>query len=493
MRLRIDIVSGFALLAGTVLWSIAGIIPANATVGSRIGSIEISDAPSATLPPDSVWVNAVNDSALLKVVTPDTVLVSKPLADSSSHAPAESLPRLFGHGFTSHPDSLSQAHGFTSPADSLSRAVADSLLQSRDSIIRSQNRSDSLLTASQDSLEAAREAVYSMIEKANDYRERYYFDKAKDCFSQAADLTSDEDLISLLSRAVQRCDYALEHTRQVPQVRVVARALLSSDDFFLYYPLPDGSWRPVEGAPAMYWPEADSTLNVIRESASDVIYPMFIGDKMYFASRELPGFGGYDIYRRDWNEGLGEWGDPVNIGFPYNSPADDFLFMTTEDGKYDVFSSTRGLAGDEVRIYVLAHDSNPQLAAVSGPKELSRLAELQVLPRLAGPGKVTAPSVSDDPTPADSLMLRYKQLRDEEVTLRSALDTATVSRGALTERLRTLVSEKRSIEENLLSVGSDEDSSLQSWDISSAIIEGTFPFPFIRHLPGDSLRINYID
>ncbi len=322
--------------------------------------VVLEASPLGELPPDSVWVRAVEDSSLVRtVVIPDSLSVS---LDAGRQSVSDSLPQVLP------------------PHSSDKDRVADSLMLSRDSILRSKQRSDSLLLSSKDSLALVENALFSLIERGNDYRERYYFDKASECFSSALQLCPDEDLRAELVRERDCCDYASAHVRQVPKVKVVARAIFGADDFYLYYPMEDGSWRPVDDAPALYYPKADSVVVIGRNGEYDVIYPMYYSDRMYFASKELPGFGGYDIFYRDWDVALGEWGEPQNLGFPYNSPYDDFLFITTEDGKYDIFSSTRGLDadGEEVWVFVLEHNSAPTYVEVSGPKELERRAELIV-------------------------------------------------------------------------------------------------------------------
>ncbi|MBP3270142.1 MAG: hypothetical protein J6L98_05620, partial [Bacteroidales bacterium] len=67
---------------------------------------------------------------------------------------------------------------------------------------------------------------------------------------------------------------------------------------------------------------------------------------------------------------------PVNMGFPYSSPYDDFLFINSEDGKYSLFASNRECGKDSVRIYVLEYDSMPVREGITDPKDLKALASL---------------------------------------------------------------------------------------------------------------------
>ena len=201
------------------------------------------------------------------------------------------------------------------------------------------------------------------------------------------------------------------------QPAVVAKQTFPLKDFLLFYPLKDLSWRKTPNqldslggdnlSLAVYVPDgtrdiyysakdeegirniysthlADSLWSVptlINEqmtSSSDEIYPMLSpdGQSLYFASKGLYGMGGYDLYVSQWNKETGDWDVPVNMGFPYSSPYDDFLFVNTDDGKYSIFASNRECGRDSVTIYVLEYDGMPVRKAVSEVDELRQLAAL---------------------------------------------------------------------------------------------------------------------
>ena len=204
------------------------------------------------------------------------------------------------------------------------------------------------------------------------------------------------------------------------QPAVIARKVVSLKDFFLYYPLPEGSWRPTPNqldstgkhlmARAVYIPDNASEIyysandddgirNIYKTtldgdlwsapaligerltSASDEIYPMLSADgqTLYFASKGLYGMGGYDLYVSHWNKDTKDWDVPVNMGFPYSSPYDDLLFMNSEDGKYSLFASNRDCPKDSVCIYVLEYDEVPVRKSIDDVNELRQLAALEVI------------------------------------------------------------------------------------------------------------------
>lgn len=213
------------------------------------------------------------------------------------------------------------------------------------------------------------------------------------------------------------------------QPNVVARQTFPMKDFLLFYPLKDLGWRRTPNqldslggdrfSQAVYAPEgtkdiyysakdeegirniygthlrdslwsAPALINEQLTSSSDEIYPMLSPDgrSLYFASKGLYGMGGYDLYVSNWNDETKDWDMPVNMGFPYSSPYDDFLFINTEDGKYSIFASNRECGKDSVTIYVLEYDSTPVRKAVSDVAELRSLAALNPSGGLSGIGNV---------------------------------------------------------------------------------------------------------
>jgi hypothetical protein len=64
------------------------------------------------------------------------------------------------------------------------------------------------------------------------------------------------------------------------------------------------------------------------------------------------------------------------MGFPYSSPADDFLFVDSKDKRYTIFASNRDCPSDSVWVYVLKHDNMPVRKSVTDSEELRELAAL---------------------------------------------------------------------------------------------------------------------
>lgn len=314
-------------------------------------------------------------------------------------------------------------------------------------------------------LSAQTEKAVDLVHRGDSLRLQYRFEDAADAYLSASEmlvdslLTAEDSLFKLdISDRMLMAENGLNMSDYVYVPNVVARHMFSTDDFYLYYPLSDGVWRHSpsqldtvaheyskasyvpEGSRTIYWSAADkdgirnifrseyqdtvwsvpALLNEHMTSPSDEIYPMLSpdGKKLYFSSAGLYGVGGYDIYVSEWDEVAGEWAVPVNMGFPYSSPYDDFLFVGTDDLKYSVFASNRDCSRDSVNVYVLEFDSMPVRRAVTDPDELKEV--MSLVPVQVNAGGSTSEIEADIPENLDTR--RYMLKMSEVRALRDSID-----------------------------------------------------------------------
>ena len=301
----------------------------------------------------------------------------------------------------------------------------------------------------------------------------YDFQAAVQFYSEALRKCRDTSRIPEIERRLSQSRNGRAMAGYCQKPKVVARKNFSLREFFLYYPLADRSWRPApnrldtlggifspvtwfpRGSKEAYWsmPDTAGVRNIYYardlgtrwsspykmpfSSTEDEIFPMVSGGKLYFASKGLFGVGGYDIYVCE-RRADGRWGEPRNLGFPYSSPYDDFLFVNTPDGRYSIFASNRDCSIDSVSVYVIEREINPVSSAVSNVRDLRRLCRLDPPRDLKKVDNKSAMSASKASDPNTELYARkaaeVRRLREEisrvnrELsTLRSFYNSATTA------------------------------------------------------------------
>ncbi len=83
---------------------------------------------------------------------------------------------------------------------------------------------------------------------------------------------------------------------------------------------------------------------------------------LYFSSDGLPGMGGLDIYVSK-RQPDGDWGEPVNLGYPINTFGDENSIMADPNGKIAYFASERpgGFGGLDFYYFDLPPNARPEL------------------------------------------------------------------------------------------------------------------------------------
>lgn len=87
----------------------------------------------------------------------------------------------------------------------------------------------------------------------------------------------------------------------------------------------------------------------------DEEYPFFDTrtSTLYFSSTGHSSMGGYDIFSSVYNWNTKSWSHPENLGFPINSPYDDFIYITDGFGSTVSFLSKRTSRPGQATIYRL--------------------------------------------------------------------------------------------------------------------------------------------
>ena len=95
----------------------------------------------------------------------------------------------------------------------------------------------------------------------------------------------------------------------------------------------------------------------------DTAYPFLMSDgvTLYYASRGAESLGGYDIFVTRYNTNTDTYLRPENIGMPFNSPANDYMYAVDEYANLGWFASDRHQPEGRVCIYVFIPNPTKQV------------------------------------------------------------------------------------------------------------------------------------
>ena len=119
--------------------------------------------------------------------------------------------------------------------------------------------------------------------------------------------------------------------------------------------------QPVYGAQQLYtsdklgdeWSQP-LLLKGINEGISEAAYPFMLtdGTTFYFAGKGDESIGGYDIFMTRYNSHTGRFLNPENIGMPFNSEANDYMYAIDEFNRIGYFVSDRRQPEGKVCVYI---------------------------------------------------------------------------------------------------------------------------------------------
>lgn len=123
-----------------------------------------------------------------------------------------------------------------------------------------------------------------------------------------------------------------EHEDRIIFAKDVGSKKKPNLDLFQSYRDPQtGKWSK----PAVFAPSINSEFN------EDSPYLSPDENTLYFASDGHETMGGYDIFKSEFDETSQTWSEPINLGFPVNSPDDEIHFKLNPDQMSGYFTSNR--------------------------------------------------------------------------------------------------------------------------------------------------------
>ena len=101
------------------------------------------------------------------------------------------------------------------------------------------------------------------------------------------------------------------------------------------------------------WGES-TPLKGLSEGFTNADYPFMMNDGItfYFAAQGEESIGGYDIFFTRYDSRSGSFLKPENIGMPFNSEANDYMYAADEESGIGYFVSDRRQPEDKVCVYI---------------------------------------------------------------------------------------------------------------------------------------------
>lgn len=102
------------------------------------------------------------------------------------------------------------------------------------------------------------------------------------------------------------------------------------------------------------WSTPEPLRGLDAEGLTDMNYPYMLpdGQTLFFAARKGDALGGLDIYRTRFDNENNHFLTPENIGLPFNSEADDFLYVICEHDSIGFFATNRRQPQGQVCVYI---------------------------------------------------------------------------------------------------------------------------------------------
>ena len=123
----------------------------------------------------------------------------------------------------------------------------------------------------------------------------------------------------------------------------------------VYFSQPDGHQQQLYTADKLgnEWSKPQP-LQGVSDGIDEASYPFMLTDGLtfYFACKGEESIGGYDIFRTRYDSRSGSFLKPENIGMPFNSEANDYMYAIDEANRIGYFASDRRQPEGKVCIYI---------------------------------------------------------------------------------------------------------------------------------------------
>jgi hypothetical protein len=124
-------------------------------------------------------------------------------------------------------------------------------------------------------------------------------------------------------------------------------------DLYKAVKLPNGKWSLSKNL--------GPTINTPYDEDAPFIHPD--QKTLFYSSKGHKGMGGFDIYFSTATDS--GWTQPVNMGYPINTPDDDIFYVTSTDGKRAYYATTKEGGHGEKDLYMITLQQPPKVDPVA--------------------------------------------------------------------------------------------------------------------------------
>jgi hypothetical protein len=199
--------------------------------------------------------------------------------------------------------------------------------------------------------------VDSMVVDKQEFLKHYHLSRETGKLQQKSVFVNKKDRIDIISFVTQRGDR-----------RIQSDTTGTNINLYTSNKLLDG------------WSKSESLSENVNTVTYDENYPFLRLDGMtlYFASNGENSIGGYDIFITRFTANMNDYLNPENLGMPFNSLYNDYMFVIDEMNQTGWFATDRYQAADKVVIYQFRYQEEKSYIPIDDQETLIKAAQLKI-------------------------------------------------------------------------------------------------------------------
>ncbi|NPD93114.1 YncE family protein [Xylanibacter muris] len=212
--------------------------------------------------------------------------------------------------------------------------------------------------------------VDSIVVNRNDFLKEYLLNPEAGKIGRYNDLFNSKkhpDAFAYINELGDKCYYSMI-------VDTAGTMKLYTSDYF------DGNWTKPEKLKGL-----DEDLDI-----TSINYPFMMADgtTLYFAAKGNESIGGFDIFVTRFDSETGKFLKPENIGMPFNSTANDYMYAIDEYANIGWFATDRGQDENKVCIYTFIPSETRQTYSIEeySSEQIERFSKLTSISETWGKG-----------------------------------------------------------------------------------------------------------